>query len=40
MVVAHMINKQGKAWNQLIWVPMEIISTMKGSKKIWIPKAT
>jgi uncharacterized membrane protein YkoI len=39
-VVAHMINKQGKGWNQPIWVPKEIISTMKGSRKVWVPKAT
>ncbi|CAN6324860.1 unnamed protein product [Urochloa humidicola] len=39
-VVAHMINKQGKGWNQPIWVPKDIISTMKGSKKVWVPKAT
>jgi hypothetical protein len=37
-VVAHLINKQGEGWNQSIWVPKEIISTMKGSKKVWIPK--
>jgi hypothetical protein len=39
-VVAHMINKQGKGWNQPIWVPKEIITTMKRSKKFWISKAT
>jgi hypothetical protein len=39
-VVAHMINKQGKGWNQPIWVSKEIITTMKGSKKVWVPKET
>jgi hypothetical protein len=39
-VVAHLINKQGKGWNQPIWVPKEIITTMKGSKKVWVPKET
>jgi hypothetical protein len=39
-VVAHLINKQDKGWNQPIWVPKEIIYTMKGSKKVWVPKAT
>jgi phage/plasmid primase-like uncharacterized protein len=24
-VVAHMINKQGKGWNQPIWVPRKIL---------------
>ena len=39
-VVALLINKQGKKWNQPIWVPKEIIATMKGSKKVWVPKTT
>ena len=39
-VVAHLINNKGKGWNQTIWVPKEIITTMKGSKKVWVSKAT
>jgi hypothetical protein len=39
-VVAHIMNKQGKGWNQPIWVPKEIITSMRGSKKVWVPKAT
>ena len=40
MVVSHLINKQGKGWNQPIWVAKENITTMNGSKKVWVPKAT
>ena len=39
-VVAHLINKQGKGYNHPIWVPKEIVTTMKGSKKVWVPKTT
>ena len=38
-VVAQFLIKQGKGWNQPIWVPKDIINTMKGSKKVCIPKA-
>jgi hypothetical protein len=39
-VVAHKVNKQRRGWTKPIWVPKEIIATMKGSNKVWIPKVT
>jgi hypothetical protein len=35
-VIAIMANKGNGA--KRIWVPKEIISTMKSTKKIWIPR--
>ena len=37
-VVAIKVNKQANNRAKLIWVPKEIISIMKGTKKVWIPK--
>jgi hypothetical protein len=39
-MIAIKVNKQdnkGK-WAKRIWVPKEIISTMKSTKKVWIPR--
>ena len=37
-VVAIKVNKQANNGVKRIWVPREIISNMKSTKKIWIPK--
>jgi hypothetical protein len=37
-VVAIKVNKQGNNGAKHIWVPKEIISNMKSTKKVWIPK--
>jgi hypothetical protein len=39
-VIAIKANKQTNKVNgtKCIWVPNEIISTMKSTKKVWIPK--
>ena len=37
-VVAIKVNKQANNGTKHIWVPMEIISNMKSTKKVWIPK--
>ena len=38
MVVAIKVNKQANNGAKRIWVPKEIISNMKSTKKVWIPK--
>jgi hypothetical protein len=39
-VIAIKANKQANKgkWAKRIWVPKEIIATMKSTKKVWIPK--
>ena len=37
-VVAIKVNKQSNNGVKCIWVPKEIISNMKGTKKVWISK--
>ena len=37
-VVAIKVNKQANNGVKRIWVPKEIISNMKSTKKVWIPK--
>ena len=37
-VVAIKVNKQANNGAKCIWVPKEIISNMKSTKKVWIPK--
>jgi hypothetical protein len=37
-VVAIKVNKQDNNGAKHIWVPKEIISNMKSTKKVWIPK--
>ena len=37
-VVAIKVNKQANNGAKRIWVPKEIISNMKSTKKVWIPK--
>jgi hypothetical protein len=41
-VVAHKVGKmkEERCWNQLIWVPKEVIINMKGPQMVWVPKAT
>jgi hypothetical protein len=41
-VVAHKVGKmkEERVWNQPIWVPKEVITNMKGSQMVWVPKAT
>ena len=37
-VVVIKVNKQANNGAKRIWVPKEIISNMKSTKKVWIPK--
>ena len=37
-VVAIKVNKQANNGAKRVWVPKEIISNMKSTKKVWIPK--
>ena len=37
-VVAIKVNKQANYGVKRFWVPKEIISNMKSTKKVWIPK--
>ena len=37
-VVAIKVNKQDNNGAKCIWVPKEIISNMKSTKNVWIPK--
>ena len=37
-VMAIKVNKQANNGAKHIWVPKEIISNMKSTKKVWIPK--
>ena len=37
-VVAIKVNKQANNRVKRFWVPKEIISNMKSTKKVWIPK--
>src|SRR5438132_11094962 len=37
-VIAYKVGVKDKHWNQLIWVPKNIIINMKGPKKVWVPK--
>ena len=39
-VVAHKIGKKERIWNHSIWVPKDIITNMKGSQMVWVPKET
>jgi hypothetical protein len=40
-VVPHKVGKMKESgWNQLIWVPKEVIINMKGPQMVWLPKAT
>ena len=38
-VVAIKVDKQAnRKWTKPIWVPWDIISTLKITKKVWVPK--
>src|SRR6266542_914019 len=37
-VIAYKIGVEEKHWNQPIWVPKDIVTNMKGPKKVWVPK--
>jgi hypothetical protein len=37
-VVAHVMGWRTHGWNRPIWVPKDIVHTMDGSQKVWIPK--
>ena len=37
-VVAIKVNKQANNGVKRFWVPKEIVSNMKSTKKVWIPK--
>ena len=37
-VVAIKVNKQANKGVKRFWVPKEIISNMKSTKKVWVPK--
>ena len=37
-VVAHVMGWRTYGWNRPIWVPKDIIHTMDGSQKVWVPK--
>ena len=39
-VVTHKIGKQKRSWNHSIWVPKDVITNMKGSQMVWVPKET
>jgi hypothetical protein len=39
-VVAHKVGKQERSWNHSIWVPKNVITNMKGSQMVWVPKET
>ena len=39
-VVAHKIGKQERSWNHSICVPKDVITNMKGSQMVWVPKKT
>ena len=39
-VVAHKVGKQERSWNHSIWVPKDVITNMKGSQIVWVPKET
>ena len=39
-VVAHKVGKQETSWNHSIWVPNDVITNMKGSQMVWVPKET
>ena len=37
-VVAHKVGKKERSWNHSIWVPKDVITNMKGSQMVWVPK--
>ena len=37
-VVAYVMGWRTYRWNRPIWVPKDIIHTMDGSQKVWVPK--
>ena len=37
-VVAHTMGWRNQRGNRPIWVPKELIQTMEGSQKVWVPK--
>jgi len=37
-VVAHTMGWRNQGWNWPIWVPKDLIQTMEGSQKVWVPK--
>ena len=39
-VVAHKVGKKDWSWNCSIWVPKKVITNMKGSQMVWVPKDT
>src|SRR6185369_2451806 len=39
-VVAHKVGKKERSWNHSIWVPKDIITNLKGSQIVWVPKET
>jgi len=39
-VVAHKVGKKEKSWNHSIWVPKDVITNMKGTQMVWVPKET
>ena len=39
-VVAHKVGKNERSWNHFIWVPKDIITSMKESQMVWVPKET
>ena len=39
-VVAHKVGKQERSWNHSIWVPKDVITNMKGTQMVWVPKET
>ena len=39
-VVALKVGKKERSWNRSIWVPKEIITNMKESQMVWVPKET
>jgi hypothetical protein len=39
-VVADKVGKKEWSWNRSTWVPKEVITNMKGSQMVWVPKDT
>ena len=39
-MLAYKVGKQERSWNHSIWVPKDVITNMKGSQMVWVPKET
>ena len=39
-MVTHKVGKQERSWIHSIWVSKDVITNMKGSQMVWVPKET